>query len=138
VQVPLDRSHPFRARRSLDAAARRIAAGTSVVVFPEGTRSADDSVRRFKRGSFGLAIQAGVPVVPVSLGGVKRVVPRGLATLRPGTVVATVHAPVPVSGRSVEDAEALAAEVSEIVERGRAGTPHERSAGAPGARGSDA
>ncbi len=69
--LPIDRSHPFRARRSLDAAARRIRGGTSVVVFPEGTRSPDGSVRRFKRGSFGLAIAAGVPVVPVSLAGVK-------------------------------------------------------------------
>jgi len=116
--VPIDRSNPFRARRSLDAAARRIRAGTSVVVFPEGTRSPDGSVRRFKRGSFGLAIDAGVPVVPVSLIGVKAVVPHGLTSVRPGTVEVALHPPVPAAGRAPGDAEALAEEVRQIVARG--------------------
>jgi 1-acyl-sn-glycerol-3-phosphate acyltransferase len=117
--LPIDRSHPFRARRSLDAAARRIRGGTSVVVFPEGTRSPDETVRRFKRGSFGLAIAAGVPVVPVSLVGVKEVVPRGLPSVRPGTVKVVVHPQVPVAGRPAEGAEALAEEVRTIVAQGR-------------------
>jgi 1-acyl-sn-glycerol-3-phosphate acyltransferase len=116
--VPIDRSHPFRARRSLDAAARRIRGGTSVVVFPEGTRSPDGAVRRFKRGSFRLALEAGVPVVPVSLAGVKAVVPRGLASVRPGLVRVVLHPVVPVAGRSAEEAEALAEEVRRIVAAG--------------------
>jgi 1-acyl-sn-glycerol-3-phosphate acyltransferase len=124
--LPIDRSHPFRARRSLEAAARRIRGGTSVVVFPEGTRSPDETVRRFKRGSFGLAIAAGVPVVPVSLAGVKGVVPRGLPSLRPGTVRAVLHPPVPVAGHSAEDAEALAEEVRTIVARGCVATRAQR------------
>jgi 1-acyl-sn-glycerol-3-phosphate acyltransferase len=113
--IPIDRSNAFRARRSLDTAARRIRGGTSVVVFPEGTRSPDGAVRHFKRGSFGLAINAGVPVVPVSLVGVKAVVPRGLTRVRPGTVGVVVHPPVPVAGRSPDEAEALAEEVRRIV-----------------------
>lgn len=116
--VPIDRRNAFRARRSLDRAARRIREGTSVVVFPEGTRSADGAVRRFKRGSFGLAIAAGVPVVPVSLVGVKNVVPRGLASVRPGRVRVVLHAPVPVAGRQADEAEALAQEVRRIVAAG--------------------
>jgi 1-acyl-sn-glycerol-3-phosphate acyltransferase len=116
--IAIDRSHPFRARRSLVAAARRIRAGTSVIVFPEGTRSPDATVRRFKRGSFALAIDADVPVVPVSLAGVKAIVPRGLFSLRPGTVRILVHAPLPVAGRSPEDAEALAEEVRQVVAAG--------------------
>jgi 1-acyl-sn-glycerol-3-phosphate acyltransferase len=113
--IPIDRANPFRARRSLAAAARRIRGGTSVVVFPEGTRSPDGAVRRFKRGSFGLAMEAAAPVVPVSLVGVKAVVPRGLASLRPGTVHVVVHPPVAVAGRAPEEAEALAEEVRRIV-----------------------
>jgi 1-acyl-sn-glycerol-3-phosphate acyltransferase len=116
--VPIDRRNAFRARRSLDRAARRIREGTSVVVFPEGTRSPDGAVRRFKRGSFGLAIAAGVPVVPVSLVGVKNVVPRGLASVRPGRVRVVVHPPVPVAGRQPAEAEALAEEVRRIVAAG--------------------
>ena len=116
--VPIDRSHPFRARRGLDAAARRIRGGTSVVVFPEGTRSPDGAVGRFKRGSFSLALQAGVPVVPVSLVGVKAVVPRGLPSVRPGLVRVVVHPVVPVEGRSADEVEALAEDVRTIVARG--------------------
>ncbi|PYQ19033.1 MAG: 1-acyl-sn-glycerol-3-phosphate acyltransferase, partial [Acidobacteria bacterium] len=84
--VGIDRGNAFRAHRSLMAAAARIRAGTSLAVFPEGTRSPDARVRPFKRGSFVLALEAQVPVVPLSLAGVKRVAPRGLLTLRPGTV----------------------------------------------------
>jgi len=113
--VPIDRRNAFRARRSLEMAAWRIRGGTSVVVFPEGTRSSDGVVRHFKRGSFGLAIDAAVPVVPVSLVGVKAVVPSGLTSLRPGTVGVAMHPPVPVAGRSPAEAEALAEEVRRIV-----------------------
>ncbi len=116
--VPIDRSHPFRALRSLDAAARRIRGGTSVVVFPEGTRSPDGAVRRFKRGSFRLALEAGVPVVPMSLVGVKAVVPRGLPSVRPGLVRVVLHPVVRVAGRTAEEAEALAEEVRRIVAAG--------------------
>lgn len=113
--IGIDRRNAFRARRSLAEAARRIRDGTSVVVFPEGTRSPDATVRRFKRGSFGLALAAGVPVVPVSLVGVKGVVPRGLPSLVPGTVGVRVHRAVPVAGRTPDEAEALAEEVRQIV-----------------------
>jgi 1-acyl-sn-glycerol-3-phosphate acyltransferase len=116
--VPIDRGNAFRARRSLDAAARRIRGGTSVVTFPEGTRSPDGSVRAFKRGSFRLAIEAGVPVVPVSLLGIKSVVPRGLSSVRPGRVAVRIHAPVATAGRTMEEAEALAEEVRAIVVAG--------------------
>ena len=116
--IGIDRRNAFRARRSLADAAQRIRDGTSVVVFPEGTRSPDATVRRFKRGSFGLALQAGVPIVPVSLVGVKKVVPRGFLSLVPGTVGVRVHGPVPVAGRTPDEAEALAEEVRQIVAAG--------------------
>ena len=116
--VGIDRRHPFRARRSLDAAARRIRRGTSLVVFPEGTRSADRTVKRFKRGSFSLALEAGVPVVPVSLVGVKDLAPRGLLSLRPGEILVRLHPPVAVEGRTPDDADALAEDVRRIVAAG--------------------
>ncbi len=116
--IPIDRSNPFRARRSLQRAAERIRGGTSVLVFPEGTRSPDGSVGHFKRGSFSLALDAGVPVVPVSLVGVKALVPRGLTSLRPGRITLRVHPAIPVSTRSKDDAEALAEETRRVVAAG--------------------
>jgi 1-acyl-sn-glycerol-3-phosphate acyltransferase len=116
--VGIDRGNPFRARKSLEAAAQRIHHGTSVAVFPEGTRSPDAGVRPFKRGSLLLALEAGVPVVPVSLLGVKRVVPRGIATLTPGTVRLVIHPPVSTEGRDADSAASLAEEVRRVVAAG--------------------
>ncbi len=116
--IPIDRSNAFRARRSLRTAARRIRAGTSVVTFPEGTRSPDATVHLFRRGSFKLALEAGVPIVPVSLAGVKEVVPHGLTSLRPGRVQVGIAPAVPVAGRAPEDVDSLAEEVRGIVVAG--------------------
>ena len=116
--IGIDRSNPFRARRSLSRAATRIAGGTSVAVFPEGTRSPDESVRPFKKGSFMLALEAGVPVVPVSLSGVKQVTPRGLMRLRAGTVRLAVHRAIETAGRSTDQAESLAEQAHAIVSVG--------------------
>ncbi len=116
--IGIDRRNPFRARRSLEVAAERIRRGTKLVVFPEGTRSPDATVQAFKRGSFLLALKAGVPVVPVSLIGVKHVAPRGILTLRPGLVRLRILPPVATEGRGLEDAEGLAEEVRRKVIEG--------------------
>lgn len=115
--IAVDRRNPFRARRSLSRAATRIRAGTSVLVFPEGTRNrrGDGAVQPFKRGSFVLAVEAGVPVVPVSLAGVKRVAPEGLLRLRPGRVVLRLHAPLSTEGLTVDEAAALGDRVQAVV-----------------------
>jgi 1-acyl-sn-glycerol-3-phosphate acyltransferase len=116
--IGIDRGRAFRAKRSLARAAERIRAGTSLVVFPEGTRSPDATVRAFKRGSFVLALQAGVPVVPVSLAGVRSVVPHGLMSVRPGTVTVLIHPAVATGDRPVDEAAVLADEVRQAVVRG--------------------
>ncbi|MFI5184836.1 MAG: lysophospholipid acyltransferase family protein, partial [Vicinamibacteria bacterium] len=116
--IAIDRGNAFRAKRSLAAAAARVRGGTSIVVFPEGTRSPDAAVHLFKRGSFVLAIGSGAPVVPVSLVGVKRVAPRGIRTLQPGTVRVRIHPPVPTSSRTPDQAETLAAQIRDVVASG--------------------
>jgi 1-acyl-sn-glycerol-3-phosphate acyltransferase len=112
--VGIDRKNPFRAKQSLKRAAGRIRSGMSVATFPEGTRSRDGRVQLFKRGTFVLAQDATVPVVPVSLVGVKALVPGGLLRMRAGDVVMTLHPPVPTGGRSADD---VADEVRSIIVR---------------------
>ena len=112
--IGVDRSNPFKARQSLKRAASRIREGVSVAVFPEGTRSRDGRLQDFKRGSFVLAQDAGVPVVPVSLIGVKARVPRGLVRVKPGVVTMRIHPAVATAGRTPE---AVADEVRAIIER---------------------
>jgi len=116
--VAMDRGNPFRATRSLAEAAEHIRNGNSVAAFPEGTRSRDGSVQPFKRGGFVIAVKAGVPLVPLSIVGVKQVAPRGILTLRPGNVRLRIHPAIPTAGRSADDAETLAEDVRQVVARG--------------------
>lgn len=94
---------------------RLIAEDASLIVFPEGTRSRDGRVGRFKRGVFLLAIQQGIPIVPVTVAGSRHVMSRGRLTVRPGRVMVTIHAPVPTAGLDRDDAPGLAERVREVV-----------------------
>src|SRR5262249_18505625 len=73
----VDRGRAARSKASLDAAARRVQEGQSIVVFPEGTRSRDGRLLPFKRGSFVLAMEAKVPLVPVAIHGGRAILPAG-------------------------------------------------------------
>jgi 1-acyl-sn-glycerol-3-phosphate acyltransferase len=109
--VGVERESPTRARESLDHAAERIRGGTSVVVFPEGTRSYDGVLRPFRKGSFRLALKAGTPIVPLSISGSHRVMKRGKVTVYPGKVRLWIGEPIDVGGLAEADAAALSERV---------------------------
>jgi 1-acyl-sn-glycerol-3-phosphate acyltransferase len=77
---------------------RLVSEAHSLIVFPEGTRSLDGQVGRFKKGSFLVALDAGLPVVPVSLRGSRHVMTKGQLMVRPGDVQLTIHDPLPTAG----------------------------------------
>lgn len=85
--IPLDRGDGRKALKSMDEAAQQIKGGTSVILFPEGTRTRDGRMLPFKRGGFLLAARAGVPVVPVSIIGSFSINPGGSLGLNPGRQV---------------------------------------------------
>jgi 1-acyl-sn-glycerol-3-phosphate acyltransferase len=91
--------------------------GLSLIVFPEGTRSLDGRVGRFKGGSFLLAIQAGLPLVPLSVSGSRHVMLKGRLMTCPGHVRLVVHAPVPTEGLEAiaEQARVLADRIRSTV-----------------------
>jgi len=97
--------------------ARLVSGARSLIVFPEGTRSQDGAVGRFKGGSFLLAIDAGLPVVPVSIAGSRFVMLKGRLMTCPGDVTITIHAPLSTAGITREHARELAERVKEIVRR---------------------
>jgi putative phosphoserine phosphatase / 1-acylglycerol-3-phosphate O-acyltransferase len=90
----VDRGNSAQARASMDALADRIREGTSVLVFPEGTRSPTPVLGPFKKGAFHLAVAAGVPVVPVVLRNTGELMWRRSVTVNPGTVDVRVLEPV--------------------------------------------
>jgi len=111
--IPVEREDPKKARESLEAAGRRVASGISVLVFPEGTRSGDGEVARFKRGGITLAHAAGVPVVPVAIENSGRLLPRGSWHADPGVI--TVRFGDPIDPAEFEEARALADAVRDAV-----------------------
>jgi 1-acyl-sn-glycerol-3-phosphate acyltransferase len=94
---------------------RLVADGASVIVFPEGTRSIDGQVGRFKGGLFLMAIETRLPIVPVTIEGSRHVMRKGRLMVCPGEVSLTVHDPIPTTGLSRDDARALAERVRAVV-----------------------
>jgi len=94
--IGIDRSNRIEAKRSVEEAARKIHNGASVLLYAEGTRSADGKLQPFKRGAFNLAVQSGVPVVPLTINGTFRILPKHSMSVRPGTVEMIFGLPIPV------------------------------------------
>jgi len=113
----LDRKNQAAAFRSIDLACERIRAGSSVAIFPEGTRSRDGMLGPFKKGGVRLAMAAGVPVVPIAIRGAGEVMPPGRLLVRPGPVVVTIGAPIPTTGLGASDRDALLEKVRKEIER---------------------
>lgn len=103
--IGIDRGRGAEARRSLEEAIRKIQHGASVLLFVEGTRSADGKLQQFKRGAFHLAARAGVPVVPMTINGTFTIVPKHSLRIRPGTVDVILSPPILVEGEGTKDAE---------------------------------
>jgi 1-acyl-sn-glycerol-3-phosphate acyltransferase len=91
----VDRKRPDRAR-IFGWANELTAKGLSLIVFPEGTRSRDGFLGKFKGGGFLLALQTGLPIVPISVVGSRHVMRKGQLTTKPGRVTLVVHAPIEV------------------------------------------
>lgn len=95
--------------------AQLVSTARSLIVFPEGTRSVDGTVGRFKGGIFLLAIDAGLPVVPVTIEGSRFVMRKGRLMVCPGNVTLTVHPPMPTTGITRDQAREFAEGVRRVV-----------------------
>jgi 1-acyl-sn-glycerol-3-phosphate acyltransferase len=116
--IPLDRSDGRRALKSMDAAAARIRNGSSVVVFPEGTRTKDGNLLPFKRGGFLLAAKAGVPVVPLTINGSMKINPRNRLELYPGVIRISFAEPVMTAAVKGKDKQELLEQVRTAIAAG--------------------
>lgn len=92
--IAINRSQGREALKSLQRAAARIQSGTSILIFPEGTRSADGELHPFKGGAMLLAIKAGVPIVPIAFTGSYAVLPKGAILARPGLITIKIGEPI--------------------------------------------
>ena len=113
--VPIDRSHGREALRSLNKAAEQIAEGTSVLIFPEGTRSIDGCLQPFKTGAVMLAIKAGVPVVPIGFIGTYSILPKGKFLANCGEITIRIGSPISPDNSKPRDKQKLAHHLQDSV-----------------------
>lgn len=113
-QIPLNRSSPRKGLRSLRRASRLIHKGVSVVVFPEGTRTANGDIGDFKAALFVLPIRSGAAVVPVLIEGTFAALKRGSVFLRPVPLKLTFYAPVAADSFTEHDRVLYAEKVRAI------------------------
>lgn len=105
--VYIDRKNKLAAIKSLEAAKERIHSGTSVFFFPEGTRTESSALSPFKKGAFKMALDLGLPVLPVTLNGADKIMPTKTLDLMPGHVDIVIHPPISTDGMSDNDIETL-------------------------------
>jgi 1-acyl-sn-glycerol-3-phosphate acyltransferase len=105
--ISIDRSDRAAAFESLEQAAEKIRQGVSILIFPEGTRSVDGSLKSFKKGGFVLAIGAGVPIVPVTVRGTFDIMPKHALRIRPRQVTVAIGEPIATEGIAFDTKETL-------------------------------
>jgi 1-acyl-sn-glycerol-3-phosphate acyltransferase len=101
--VPVDRKGVKGGKRSKAKAVQMVREkGYSFLIFPEGTRSRDGKLQRFRRGGFFLALETGAPIVPVTIRGTFELMPKGQKFARKGSVRVVFHDPIPTGGQAIE------------------------------------
>ncbi len=113
--INIDRNNRKSAIKSLEVAAEKIKNGVSVLIFPEGTRTQDGKIRRFKKGGFVMAIDSGVPIVPVVISGAHAIMAKGKFRVNPGQIRMLIHEPIDTSTYTRETKEALMEHVRRVM-----------------------
>lgn len=111
----IDRSDPVKAIESINVGLDRLPPGVGVLFFAEGSRSPDGTIREFKKGGFITALQKSFPILPVTVNGSRKVLPKKSLVFRPGTIEVVVGDPVETSGLTREDLPALMERVRGII-----------------------
>ncbi len=113
-QIYVDNSSPASVKRTMQRAEKQLSGGMSLVVFPEGARTWDGKMRRFKKGAFKLAVEFNLPVVPITIDGAFAVMPRFKKLPRPGHITLTIHPALHPSGDG-HDIDTLMAESRQAI-----------------------
>jgi 1-acyl-sn-glycerol-3-phosphate acyltransferase len=114
----IDRSNSEKAKESINAAKDRIKGGTSIMFFPEGTRSNDGKLREFKKGAFKFALDMSLPILPVTIVGSRNVLPARTLLLFPGRAKLVVHDPIDTTGYTEDRMDELIAIARQRIEEG--------------------
>jgi len=130
--ISIDRENAREALKAIEKAAMRIREGMNIIIFPEGTRSADGNLLPFKKGGFTLAFRAAVPVVPIGIYGSSALQPKGsFVPLKKGVIYIEVGEPIVLEGmeksRKTQVMDDVRLRIEELMAKGESssaqGTP---------------
>jgi 1-acyl-sn-glycerol-3-phosphate acyltransferase len=113
--IEIDRQNHERAMQNLAEASRKIREGKSVMSFPEGTRSVDGTIKAFKKGMFHLALEAGVPIVPITIIGTSEIMPKRSLKINPGRITMIIDRPIDVTAYSEDSRSELTERVRSVI-----------------------
>jgi 1-acyl-sn-glycerol-3-phosphate acyltransferase len=116
--IYIDRSDKEAALHSLNEAKKKVKDGTSVIFFAEGTRSTTTQMREFKKGAFIMALDLGIPILPITIIGTGKVLPPHTVNLFPGRVRMIIHKPISVNGYSLETIQDLMNDTRAVIQKG--------------------
>lgn len=113
--IEIDRQDREKAMKGLEEAGGEINKGVSIATFPEGTRSSDGKILPFKQGMFHIAIQTGIPIVPITIIGSDKIMPKGTLKVSRGEIIMVIDKPVEAGEYTIESRTALIEKVREII-----------------------
>jgi 1-acyl-sn-glycerol-3-phosphate acyltransferase len=113
--ISIDRFNRDSAFQSIDQAAKKIKDGVSVMIFPEGTRSKDGRIRPFKKGGFIMALNSGVPIVPVIVRGTWPIMSKDSLRINRGNVYLDIKQPIDTHGYTRDNKQLLIDRVRAVI-----------------------
>ncbi len=113
--VFVDNSSLISRRDSILKAKRAIEGGVSIIMFPEGARTKNGKLSPFRRGAYKVAMDMGLPIVPITINGPYNILKVGTMSLNPGKLELTIHKPIPTAHLNKDDLPALINETKEII-----------------------
>jgi len=113
--VFIDRSNTSKSIASINQGLNRLPPGASILFFAEGTRSADGSIQKFKKGGFVMAVEKGMPILPVTVSGSRKILPKGSLVFNPGRMEVVVGDPIDASKYTHETIDELIDKTRNVV-----------------------
>jgi 1-acyl-sn-glycerol-3-phosphate acyltransferase len=113
--ISIDREGTRETVEAMNKAAQMIRDGTSVVIFPEGSRSSDGLIQEFKKGGFTLAIKSKVPIVPIAITGSREIMPKDQWTAASGDIQIRIGCPIETQHCSMKDRKSLMDQVRKTI-----------------------
>jgi 1-acyl-sn-glycerol-3-phosphate acyltransferase len=119
MDIPIKRGKRESVVSALQGCRDRLARRVSVMIFPEGTRSPTEELLPFKDGAFKLAIEAGVPILPIAVAGTRHCMAKHSFAFRRARAKARVLAPIPTTGLTSHDVAALRDRTRDVIDEAR-------------------